>query len=113
MPVRVSMRLPGLCQYQAEKYQGVFVELSAAPATAADTVFAGIQTRAKGYLGQSAQADKIDVGDGGWAYGSNSMSEAAAVARGMIYRAAMDYMGETDIGDKKNAMVQLVGKMIR
>ncbi len=36
MPVRVSMRLAGVCQYQAEESQGVFIELSAAPATAAD-----------------------------------------------------------------------------
>jgi hypothetical protein len=114
LPVKVTGgNSPGICQYQAEEYLGVFVELRAAPAAAADTTFERIRERAKGMLGQSAEPDRIAVGEGGWAFGSNSMSEAAAVARGTIYHAAMDYMGETGVGDKKDAMIRLLEKMVR
>ena len=118
-PVRLSLNLasPGgnysACQFEIEERPGVFVELTVRPAAAADSLFESIKTSAKGMLGQSAEADRIDVGEGGWAYGSGSRSEAAAVARGRLYHANMEYFGETTVGDRKDAMVRLLEKMVR
>jgi hypothetical protein len=101
------------CLYQVEQRQDIFIELTTAPAAAADTVFAGIKTHAKGQLGQEAEADKVTVGEGGWAYSSTSLCEAATLAGGRLYRAKMEHWGETETPGAKGAMVELLARMVR
>jgi hypothetical protein len=100
------------CLYQVEQRQDIFIELTTAPAAAADTVFAGIKTRAKGQLGQEAEADKVTVGEGGWAYSATSLCEAATVAGGRLYRAKMEHWGETETPGAKGAIVELLARMV-
>lgn len=100
------------CLYLADEYEGVSLMLRIGPAAAADTVFANVQRNAKATLGQSAQADRVEVGEGGWAYGSNAKSEAAALSGGRVYHAEMDYFAD-DLGDKKGAMTGVVERMIQ
>ena len=85
MPVRLVanlMKSGALCGYQLQVDPTVSIELSVQPAQRADAVFEAIQSGAKITMGASAQADRIEVGEGGWAYGSGSKSEAAAKADG-------------------------------
>jgi len=112
-PVRLSMNLTSICQFELEEDPGLFVELSVKPAESAERVFEQLRSSAKAMVGQSADADRIQLGDGGWAFGSNSKSEAAAVARGKLYHAEMEYLMRTSVGNKKDVMVSLVAKMIR
>jgi hypothetical protein len=118
LPVRLVQSLgdPAIgwraCQYQVEQRQDIFIELITAPAAAADTAFAGIRLRAKGHLGQAAEADRVSLAEGGWAYSSTSSCEAAAVAGGRLYRAQMDHWGETKTPGKAGGMVELLAKMI-
>lgn len=112
-PVRLSMNMISICQFELVDDPGLFVELSAKPAESAERVFEQLRSSAKAMLGQSADADRIPAGEGGWAFGSNSKSEAAAVARGKLYHAEMDYLMRTSVGDKKDVMVRLVGAMMR
>jgi hypothetical protein len=51
----------------------------------------------------SMTPDPVALGDGGWAFGSGSMSRAATVANGVLYQANMDYMAIESIGDQKDA----------
>src|SRR6476620_8867460 len=88
------------CQYEMTgRYRGTFVELTGEPASKADSVFSDIKRATKGMNGVDAEADRLDLGSGGWAFGSNSMSEAAAVVGNHVYHAKMDYMGFNKIGD--------------
>jgi hypothetical protein len=111
-PVRLSMNMTSICQFELVDDPGLFVDLSAKPAESAERVFEQLRSSAKAMLGQSAEADRLRLGEGGWAFGSNSKSEAAAVARGKLYHAEMEYMMRTSVGNKKDAMVSLVAKMI-
>jgi hypothetical protein len=68
------------CQYEMTgRYRGNFHELTAEPAGRADSVFADMKRAVKGMSGQDAELDRLDLGAPGWAFGSNSLSEAAAV----------------------------------
>jgi len=97
------------CQYEMTgRYRGTFVELTGEPASKADSVFSDIKRATKGMKGMDAEADQLDLGSGGWAFGSNSMSEAAAVVGNHVYHAKMDYMGFNTIGDQKDAMVRVL-----
>jgi hypothetical protein len=114
-PVRLFVNgasIGGFCSYELESDPTVHVELSIKSAQAADQLFADIQSKAKIALGSSAQADRIDVGQGGWAYGSRSVSEAAARAGEKVYHARMAYPLSTTTPSHKEAMVRLVARMI-
>ena len=54
----------------------------------------------------------ISIGEGGWAYGAGSQSEAAARSGGKVYRARMTYPMRPMTPDRKDAMVQLVTQMM-
>jgi hypothetical protein len=41
------------------------------------------------------------------------MSRAAAVAKGVLYQASMDYMAVEGIGDRKDAMIRVLELAIR
>jgi hypothetical protein len=75
-------------------------------------VFGAIQSGAKITMGASAQADPIQVGEGGWAYGSGSKSEAAARSGGKLYHARMTYPLSTTIPNRREAMVRLIARMM-
>jgi hypothetical protein len=90
----------------------VQIELAAQPARAADEIFAQLTQRMKVTLGQSAEPERINVGEGGLAYGARSQSEAAARRGGKVYHARMIYSLSTTIPDRKDAMVQLVTRMM-
>jgi hypothetical protein len=112
--VTFTQSVGGFCMYELTgRYRGVFVELLTQPATRADDVFADMRRVVKGMKGQEATPDRVSLGDGGWAFGSGSMSRAAVVANGRLYQANMDYMGFESIGDQKDAMVKVLELAIR
>ncbi len=100
------------CSYELQADPTVHIELSIKPAEAADSVFEEIQSGAKVLLGSSAQADRIDVGQGGWAFGARSQSRAAALARGKVYAARINDPLSSTAPNRKDAMVRLVARMI-
>jgi hypothetical protein len=115
-PVRLvvsAMGASGLCNYTLHADPTVHIELGVQPARGADALFAQLQQRVKMARGQSAAAERIDVGDGGWAYGAGSQSEAAARRGEKVYHARMIYSLSTTIPDRKDAMVQLVTRMMK
>ena len=63
--------------------------------------------------GQEATPDRVDLGEGGWAFGSGGTSRAAVLANGRLYQANMDYMGFESIGDQKDALVRVLELAIR
>jgi hypothetical protein len=113
-PVTFTQAIGGFCQYELTgRYRGVFVELSTQPATRADDVFTDMRRVVKGMKGQDATPDRVDMGEGGWAFGSSAMSRAAVVAKGRLYQANMDYMGFETIGDQKDAMLRVLELALR
>jgi hypothetical protein len=113
-PVTFTRSFGSICMYELTgANRGVFVELITQPATRADDVFADMRRVVKGMKGQDATPDRVDLGDGGWAFGSNSMSRAAVLAKGRLYQSNMDYMGSETIGDQKEAMVRVLKLAIR
>lgn len=97
------------CQYElAGRYRGTFLKLTVQPRSHADRLFAQVQRTAKARKGKDAGADRIALGDGGWAYGSGRRSQAAAIVRGRLYTADLEYSGLGSIGDQKEAMVRVL-----
>ncbi|MGH7605711.1 MAG: hypothetical protein ACREME_00100 [Gemmatimonadales bacterium] len=107
-----AMSAAGMCNYTLRSDPTVSIELAVQPAQRADDIFAQLQQRVRLARGESAEAERISVGDGGWAYGAGSQSEAAARRRGKVYRARMSYPLSTTSPDRKDAMVQLVTRMM-
>jgi hypothetical protein len=102
------------CMYELSgRYRGVFIELGVQPASRAEAAYARIHQLVKGINGQSATPDRVDVGEGGWAFGSGSMSRAAVVSKGRLYQADMSYMGFESIGNQKDAMIRVLEVAIR
>lgn len=113
-PVTFTRSFGGFCMYELTgQHRGVFVELITQPASRADDVFADMRRVVKGMKGQEATPDRLDLGEGGWAFGSGGMSRAAVVAKGRLYQANMEYMGLETIGDQKDAMVRVLELAIR
>jgi hypothetical protein len=98
------------CQYEMTgRYRGNFLQLTGEPAARADSVYAELKRAVKGMKGQDAEADRIALGgSSGWAFGSNSMSGAAAVVGSHVYHASLDYMLASSIGDQKDTMVRVL-----
>ena len=112
-PVRLvgsSVKTFGSCHYQLEVDPTVSIELTIQPEGRAKDMFAAIQSSAKMRFGGSA--DRVQVGEEGWAYGAASGSEAAARAAGKAYHASMKDPLGTTASNRKDAMVRLVGAMI-
>jgi hypothetical protein len=102
------------CMYELTgRYRGVFVELTTQPATRADEVYAELRRVTKGMNGQDATPDPVELGEGGLAFGSGSMSRAAVVAKGRLYQASMESMALESIGDRKDAMIRVLELAIR
>lgn len=109
-----------LCHFMLSEPGEPLVGLSSHPAAKTDSIYGEVREGAKGIVGQDAELERISIGEGGWAYGSTSLAEAAAVARGRVYHAEMQYteggdtdLGDRGLGDRKDALVQLVRAMIR
>src|SRR5690349_16027027 len=76
------------CVYEMTgRYRGTTMELTGNPASLADGVFRKVKQGAKVMNGQQAEAERIDVGTGGWAYGGDAGNEAAAADGGHVYHA--------------------------
>jgi len=102
------------CMYELTgRYRGVFIELQVQPASRAEAAYDRIHQLVKGMSGQSATPDRVELGEGGWAFGSGSMSRAAVVSNGRLYQADMSYMGFESIGDQKDAMIRVLEVAIR
>jgi hypothetical protein len=98
------------CQYEMTgRYRGTFLELTGDPASKADSVFGDMKRAVKGMKGVDAELDKIELGSPGWGYGSNSLSEAAAVVGSHVWHARLEYLMAEGIGDQKDAMVRVLG----
>jgi hypothetical protein len=102
------------CQYQMTgRHRGNFLEIMADHASKAESVFADMKQAVKAMKGVNAELDRIDVGSPGWAYGSNSLSEAAAVAGSHVWHARLEYLISNSIGDQKDAMVRVLQLVAR
>jgi hypothetical protein len=113
-PVTFTQSIGSICQYELTgSYRGVFIELTTQPASRAEDVFADMRRVVKGMKGQEATPDRVDLGEGGWAFGSGGMSRAAVLANGRLYQANMDYMGFETIGNQKDALVRVLELAIR
>jgi hypothetical protein len=96
------------CVYEMTgRYRGTTIELTGNPASLAEDVFTKVKRSAKAMNGANAEAQRIDVGSGGWAYGGGG-SEAAAAGGGHVYHAALQSGPLSSVGDQKDAMVRIV-----
>ncbi len=103
-----------LCSYEMSgRYRGTFIELTGEPASLAEDVFGKVKQSAKVMNGDRAEAQRIDVGSGGWAYGGDGGSEAAAADGGHVYHATLHSGPLSSVGDQKDAMVGIVKLMVR
>lgn len=91
-PVRARPVPVDGCLYELTgEYQGVMVSLMYQPAARAADIYADIRRGVKGARGQSAEPDKLTVGEGGWGYTSRGKKHAAAVAKGRVYHVEIDH----------------------
>jgi hypothetical protein len=96
------------CGYEMTgRYRGTFIELTGEPASLAEGVFGRVKQSAKVMNGQDAEAERIDVGSGGWAYGGDG-GEAAAAGGGHVYHVTLHSGPLSSIGDQKDAMVRIL-----
>jgi hypothetical protein len=102
------------CQYEMTgRYRGTFLEVMGEPAAKADSVFGEMKQAVKGMKGVNADLDQLDIGSPGWGYGSNSLSEAAAVVGPHVWHAKLEYLMAEGIGDQKDAMVRVLKLVAR
>ena len=96
------------CVYELTgRYRGTTIELTGNPASLAEDVFTKVKQSAKVMNGQGAEAERIDLGSGGWAYGGGG-GEAAAAGGGHVYHVALHSGPLSSIGDQKDAMVRIL-----
>ena len=107
------MSAVGMCNYTLREDPTVSIELAVQPAQRAADIFAEPRQRVRLARGESAEAERISVGEVGWAYGASSQSEAAARSGGKVYRARMTCPMRTTSSDRKDAMVQLVTQLMQ
>ena len=104
-----------MCGYAATddaKLPGVTVTATISPASDADTTFDRMQQVVKMSKGGNAQPDPIQVGERGLAYSTASQARAAAVSNGKLYSVEMGFAAVSNLGDKKDGMVELLRKLI-
>jgi hypothetical protein len=102
-----------ICAYQATNAAlGASVTTVLGPASASEELFAEMRESAESFLGAGKEPEAIQVGERGYAYGSKSKSEAAAVSGGRLYHAEAGGVGSASIGDKKAAMVEVLRQLI-
>jgi hypothetical protein len=88
------------------------VTIIAGPTEQSDEVFGRMRESVKRLLGANAEPEAIQVGERGYAYGSDSKSEAAAVSGGRAYHAEVVSSASANIGDKKVGMIEIVKKLM-
>jgi hypothetical protein len=98
------------CQYEMTgRYRANFITITGEPSSKAESVYAELKQAVKEINGQDAAAERVDVGSGGWAFGSeDSRSEAAAVVGKHVYHAQLGHAALGGIGDQKDAMVRVL-----
>jgi hypothetical protein len=102
------------CVYEITgRYRGTTMELTGNPASMADGVFRKVKQSAKIMNGQQAEAERIDAGSGGWAYGGDAGNEAAAADGGHVYHATLSGSVLSSIGNQKDALVRLLKRMVQ
>ena len=100
-----------MCAYQStDASQGAFVSISVQPADPQNDRVAELRSSAKLLAG--ADAEPIQVGEGGYAYGSGSKSEAAARQGGRVFHVEAMSTGES-IGNKRDAVVALLEGLVK
>lgn len=96
------------CVYELTgRYRGTTIELTGEPASLAEDVFTKVKQSAKVLNGQNAEAERIAVGSGGWAYGGDG-GDAAAAGGGHVYHVMLHSGPLSSIGDQKDAMVRIL-----
>ena len=101
-----------VCAYQgSDAALGISVTTIVGPAAGSEQVYSDMREEAALFLGPGVEPERIEVGDGGYAYGSASKSVAAAVAGGRLYYAEVVSTASADIGDKQAGMVALVERL--
>lgn len=102
-----------LCVYQStDKALGAFVSIAVAPLSPGEDAMGEIRASARTVLGEQADAEPIDVGERGYAYGSASKSGAAAVRQSQVYRVDVTSMTAARLGDRKAAVVAILRKVV-
>jgi hypothetical protein len=102
------------CQYQLTgRYHGTFIIVTGEPASGADSIYGEMKERVKDLNGSGAKAERLDLGSGGWAFGSDSKGEAAAVVGSHVYHAEFGYVGLGSLGDQKHAMIRVLNVFAR
>lgn len=103
-----------LCGYELTgRYRGAFIELTGNPAALAEDVFGKVKQSAKVMNGAGSEAERIDVGSGGWAYGGDAGNEAAAAGGGHVYHVTLRSGPLSSIGDQKDAMVRILKLVVQ
>jgi hypothetical protein len=103
-----------LCSYELTgRYRGTSIELTGNPASLAEDVFSKVKQSVKVMNGDKAEAERIDIGSGGWAYGGDAGSEAAAADGGHVYHVTLHSGPLSSIGDQKDAMVGILKLMVQ
>src|SRR5262249_14385550 len=90
-----------------------FIELAGNPASLAEDTFRKVKQSVKIMNGDAAEAERIDVGSGGWAYGGNAGSEAAAADAGHVYHVTLHSGPLSNIGGQKDALVRVLKLMVK
>ena len=102
-----------LCAYQAtDTALGAFVSIAVAPLSPGEDAMSEVRESAKTVLGEQADAEAIDVGERGYAYGSMSKSEAAAIRTSQVYRVDVTSTASARLGDRKAAVVAILRKVV-
>ena len=101
-----------ICAYQAVESQGVFVSLIVQPVGGDEDPIASVKSGPKALLGAQAEADSVAIGDGGYAYGSDTKSEAAVKKGNRVYHADVTASAGS-AGDKKAAVIELLRQIVR
>jgi hypothetical protein len=102
------------CSYEMTgRYRGAGFVLTGDPAAKADSVYAYVKQRVKDINGQDAEAERVNVGSGGWAFGADSKGEAAAVIGSHVYNVEFADVGVLrSLGDQKDAMIRVLKMMV-
>lgn len=101
------------CGYQATGDQSdTFVSIAVGPDSESAEAMEEVKSGARTMLGTAAQAEPVQLGDGGFAYGSSGKSEGAAVGGGRLYRVDVTSTGLGGPGDKKDAVIAILRKIM-
>lgn len=102
-----------LCAYRAaDAALGAFVSIAVAPLAPGEDAMSEVRESAKAILGEQADAEAIDVGERGFAYGSMSKSEAAAIRASRVYHVDVTSTASARLGDRKAAVVAILRKVV-